>query len=71
GYEQYEDKWEIMRVTHAPMSKEEEDERDEALAEVNDPLYLMRTDVDAEGDMEVAETTEVAASGDAEMQDAT
>ncbi|ESK97873.1 rna polymerase ii-associated protein [Moniliophthora roreri MCA 2997] len=70
GYEQYEDKWEIMRVTHAPMSKEEEDERDEALAEVNDPLYLMRADVDAEGDVEVAEMTEVAASGDAEMQDA-
>ncbi|KAK7056329.1 hypothetical protein VNI00_002882 [Paramarasmius palmivorus] len=66
-YDQYEDKWEIMRVTHAPMSKEEEDERDEALAEVNDPLYLMRADADADGEGEV----EVAAPMDVDMQDTT
>ncbi|KAF5383624.1 hypothetical protein D9615_003557 [Tricholomella constricta] len=54
AYEQYEDKWEIIRVTHAEMSKEEEDEREEALAEVADPMFLMvRGDADAEGDIEV------------------
>lgn len=53
-YEQYEDKWEIIRVTHAEMSKEEEDEREEALAEVADPMFLMsRGDADADGDIEV------------------
>ncbi|KAF8074937.1 RNA polymerase II-associated protein [Lyophyllum atratum] len=53
-YEQYEDKWEIIRVTHAEMSKEEEDEREEALAEVTDPMFLMvRGDADADGDIEV------------------
>ena len=56
-HEQYEDKWEIIRVTHAEMSKEEEDEREEALAEVADPMYLMaRGDADAEGDIEVEDT---------------
>ncbi|KAF9461234.1 RNA polymerase II-associated protein [Collybia nuda] len=53
-YEQYEDKWEIIRVTHAAMSKEEEDEREEALAEVADPMFLMvRGDADADGEIEV------------------
>lgn len=31
------------------MSKEEEDEREEALAEVTDPMYLMR---DADGEVD-------------------
>ncbi|KAF9479588.1 RNA polymerase II-associated protein [Pholiota conissans] len=48
-YDQYDDKWEIIRVLHAPMSKEEEDEREEALAEVTDPMYLMR---DADGEVD-------------------
>jgi len=53
-YEQYEDKWEIIRVLHAPMSKDEEEEREEALAEVADPMFLMlRGDADADGDLEV------------------
>jgi len=53
-YEQYEDKWEIIRVLHAPMSKDEEEEREEALAEVADPMFLMhRGDADADGDIEV------------------
>jgi len=53
-YEQYEDKWEIIRVNHAPMSQEEEDEREEALAEVADPMFLMvRGDADADGEIEV------------------
>ncbi|RDB23952.1 RNA polymerase II-associated protein 1 [Hypsizygus marmoreus] len=56
-YEQYEDKWEIIRVKHASMSKEEEDEREEALAEVADPMFLMvRGDADADGDIEVDDT---------------
>ncbi|GLB41845.1 putative paf1 [Lyophyllum shimeji] len=55
-YEQYDDKWEIIRVTHAEISKEEEDEREEALAEVADPMFLMaRGDADADGDIEVDE----------------
>lgn len=45
-----------MKVTHVPMSKEEEDERVEALAEVMDPMYLLgRGDIDAEGEVEVEE----------------
>ncbi|KAG6908957.1 hypothetical protein DXG01_002563 [Tephrocybe rancida] len=57
-YEQYDDKWEIIRVTHLEMSKEEEDEREEALAEVVDPMFLMvRGDADADGDIEVDDGT--------------
>ena len=53
-YEQYEDKWEIIRVLHAPMSKDEEEEREDTLAEVADPMFLMhRGDADADGDIEV------------------
>ncbi|KAJ3745379.1 RNA polymerase II-associated protein [Lentinula detonsa] len=55
AYEQYEDKWDVIKVTHVPMSQEEEDEREEALAEVMDPLFLMRGDVDADGEVEVDE----------------
>ncbi len=42
-------------MTHAPISEEEEMERQEYLAEVADPDYLlkMRTDADAEGEIEV------------------
>ncbi|KAF9054489.1 RNA polymerase II-associated protein [Panaeolus papilionaceus] len=51
AYDEYEDKWEIIRVLHAPMSKEEEEERDEALAEVADPMYMFKhDDADAEGE---------------------
>ncbi|KAF7770363.1 hypothetical protein Agabi119p4_6337 [Agaricus bisporus var. burnettii] len=54
-YEQYDDKWEVIRMTHAPISEEEETERQDYLAEVSDPDYLlkMRTDADAEGEIEV------------------
>ena len=53
AYDEYEDKWEIIRVLHAPMSKEEEDEREEALAEVVDPMFLLnRADVDADGEVD-------------------
>jgi len=58
SYEAYVDKWDVVKVTHVPMSKEEEDEREEALAEVNDPMYLLnRADMDAEGE-EVEEEAE-------------
>ncbi|KAF8623205.1 hypothetical protein AX15_006443 [Amanita polypyramis BW_CC] len=53
-YEQYEDKWEVIRVSHTTMSKDEEEEREEALAEVTDPLYLIgRVDADADGELEM------------------
>ncbi|KAJ4473623.1 RNA polymerase II-associated protein [Lentinula aciculospora] len=55
AYEQYEDKWDVIKVTHVPMSQEEEDEREEALAEVMDPLFLMRGEADADGEVEVDE----------------
>lgn len=52
-YDQYEDKWEVIRLTHAPMSKEEDEEREEALAEVADPMYMfMRADQDADGEVD-------------------
>lgn len=34
------------------MSKEEEEEREEALAEVVDPLFLMRNEQDADGEVD-------------------
>ena len=41
-------------MKHAPMIKEEEEEREEALAEVADPTFLMvRGDADADGEIEV------------------
>jgi len=54
NYQSYHDKWDVVKVTHVAMSKEEEDEREEALAEVMDPMYLLsRGDVDAEGEVEL------------------
>lgn len=51
SYQAYQDKWDVVKVTHVPMSTEEEEERAEALAEVMDPMYLLnRADVDAEGE---------------------
>lgn len=49
-YEEYDDKWEIIRVKYAPMSEEEEEERQEALAEVGDPMYLFSRDAEGEND---------------------
>lgn len=38
---------------HAPMGKEEEEERQEALAEVVDPMYMfLRADADADGEVD-------------------
>jgi hypothetical protein len=39
-------------MTYAPMSREEEEEKQEALAEVSDPMFLMREDLDAEGEVD-------------------
>ncbi|KZT07427.1 uncharacterized protein LAESUDRAFT_724896 [Laetiporus sulphureus 93-53] len=53
AYEAYLDKWDVIKVTHIPMSAEEEAEREEALAEVMDPMYLLsRVDADAEGEVD-------------------
>ncbi|KJA28196.1 hypothetical protein HYPSUDRAFT_34577 [Hypholoma sublateritium FD-334 SS-4] len=60
-YDQYDDKWEIIRVLHAPLSAEEETEREEALAEVADPNYLnTREDADADGEVDdIAEENDI------------
>ena len=52
--DQYEDKWEIIRMKYASASKEEQEERQEALAEVADPHYLLNRD--AEGEIEVEDS---------------
>ena len=50
-YGSYGDKWDVVKLTHTPMSKEEEQEREEALAEVVDPLFpLARADADGSVD---------------------
>jgi RNA polymerase II-associated factor 1 len=47
----YTDKWDVINLSHAPLSTEEGYERAEALAEVMDPMFLFsRGDADAEGD---------------------
>jgi len=52
-HEAYLDKWEIVKLTHTRMSVEEAEEREEVLAEVMDPVYLMGRDADADGEAEV------------------
>lgn len=50
-------------MKYAPTSKEEEEERQEALAEVADPQYLLNRDAD--GEIEVDDpTAAVFGSGD-------
>ncbi|EAU90178.2 hypothetical protein CC1G_05716 [Coprinopsis cinerea okayama7 len=51
-YDQYDDKWEIIRAKYAPTSKEEEEERQDALAEVADPMYMLNRDADGEIEVE-------------------
>lgn len=48
--EAYLDKWELVKLRHTGMSGEEAEEREEMLAEVMDPTYLMGRDADADGD---------------------
>ncbi|KAH7907894.1 RNA polymerase II-associated [Hygrophoropsis aurantiaca] len=51
--ESYGDKWQVVHISHLPMSKEELEEREELLAEVNDPMYLLnRNDADADGEID-------------------
>lgn len=63
-------------MSHTKMSQEEEEEREEALAEVVDPLFLMRgeaeADMDAEGEIEIdgAPADEFTMSVDAPMDTA-
>jgi hypothetical protein len=49
-HEAYLDKWEVVNLNHTRMSAEEAEEREEVLAEVMDPVYLMGRDADADGD---------------------
>ncbi|PCH44148.1 hypothetical protein WOLCODRAFT_90676 [Wolfiporia cocos MD-104 SS10] len=70
AYEAYLDKWDVIKVMHVPMSQEEETEREEALAEVMDPMYLLgRGDVDAEGEVDESihppETNNISTGGGA------
>jgi RNA polymerase II-associated factor 1 len=52
--ETYVGKWEVVHISHEPMSKEELDEREELLAEVIDPGFLLnRDDIDADGEIDV------------------
>ncbi|KZP21070.1 hypothetical protein FIBSPDRAFT_860978 [Athelia psychrophila] len=56
--EEYLDKWQIVNLSHAKMSGEEAEEREEVLAEVNDPAYILGgRDADADGEVEPVETT--------------
>lgn len=55
--EAYQDKWEVVNISHVAMDKDEEDEREEALAEVADPLYIdkLRGMADAEGEVDASD----------------
>lgn len=51
---EYADRWQVVHISHVPMSKEESEEREELLAEVADPTFLLsRDDVDADGEIDV------------------
>ena len=40
SYESYADKWDVVKLTHTPVSREEQ-EREEALADVTDLLFSL------------------------------
>ncbi|KAI6122331.1 RNA polymerase II-associated [Pisolithus croceorrhizus] len=67
--EAYADKWQLVHMSHVPMSKEELDEREELVAEVLDPMYP-RGDVDAdgEGDIDVDAVGQTTTAGDAHAE---
>ena len=51
----YSDKWDVINLSHAPLSREEAEEREEALAEVMDPMFLFsRAEAEVEGDTDGA-----------------
>lgn len=54
AHDTYHDKWEVVNVSHVAMSLEEEEEREENLAEVLDPMFLMMGGADAEGEVDDA-----------------
>ncbi|KAH8110985.1 RNA polymerase II-associated [Phellopilus nigrolimitatus] len=55
-WDTYTDKWDAINLSLAPFSQEELEEREEALAEVVDPLYLFaRADADADGEVDDTE----------------
>ncbi|OJT12440.1 RNA polymerase II-associated protein 1 -like protein [Trametes pubescens] len=63
-YEAYGDKWDVVKLTHTPMSAEEAQERGDALAEVVDPMFpLARGDVDADAEGELDDAAAAAAHG--------
>ncbi|KAJ6484957.1 RNA polymerase II-associated protein [Mycena vulgaris] len=62
AYDEYNDKWEIIRMTHVEMGEEEEAERNELLAEVDNPRFL-REDVDADGDVELEDVGGMGVNG--------
>ncbi|KAG2110388.1 RNA polymerase II-associated [Suillus discolor] len=65
----YADKWQVVHISHVAMSSDELEERNEALAEVVDPLYLFSRDaegeVDADGEVDIG-GIEIGTEGDAE-----
>jgi RNA polymerase II-associated factor 1 len=67
----YTDKWDVINLSHALLSSEEADEREEALAEVMDPMFLFSRaeaeaeaegEGDAEGEIQVDDTVPVVAT---------
>ncbi|EIW58426.1 uncharacterized protein TRAVEDRAFT_167944 [Trametes versicolor FP-101664 SS1] len=63
-YEAYGDKWDVVKLTHTPMSAEEAQEREDALAEVVDPMFpLARGDADADAEGELDDAAVAAAHG--------
>ncbi|CAK5269161.1 unnamed protein product [Mycena citricolor] len=63
-YDSYADKWEVIRMTHVAMGEDEVGERQDLLAEVQEPEYFLRQlanagkeemdmDGDAEGEMDM------------------
>ncbi|KAF8916190.1 RNA polymerase II-associated [Mucidula mucida] len=50
--EKYPDKWDVIQMQYCDMDAGEVEERDEALAEVIDPMYMMRGEADADADAE-------------------
>jgi RNA polymerase II-associated factor 1 len=49
-HEVYDQKWDFINITHGPMDPKEKAEREEALAEVLDPDYMLGRDADGEPD---------------------
>ncbi|KAG6332040.1 hypothetical protein ID866_7051 [Astraeus odoratus] len=65
--EAYIDEWQVVHISHVPMSKEELEEREELMAEVLDPMYL-RIDADADGEGEIDLEAVGQTSGEVVMQ---